>query len=100
MITSEDVLLVEFMYFVFTCMPGEWVTIGDSGLEDVPLAKFMYLVFTGMQGERVTGGDSGLEDVPLAEFMYLVSTRMPGESYSWWLNQVFVMFVWHLPSVS
>ena len=46
MITSEHVPLVEFTYLVFTCMPGERVTIGDSGLEDVPLVEFMYLVFT------------------------------------------------------
>ena len=45
---GEDVLLVEFMYFVFTCMP---VTGGDSGLEDAPLVEFMYLVSTHMPGE-------------------------------------------------
>ena len=36
----EDVPLVEFMYRVFTYMPGE----------DVPLVEFMYPVFTCMPG--------------------------------------------------
>ena len=34
---------MEFMYLVFTRMPGE--------TEDVPLVEFMYLVFTRMPGE-------------------------------------------------
>ena len=57
----EDVPLVEFMYLVFTRMPGE----------NLPLVEFMYLVFTRMPGENL----------PLVEFMYLVFTRMPGERY-------------------
>ena len=32
MVRNEDVPLVEFMYLVFTCMPGESYTVGDSGL--------------------------------------------------------------------
>ena len=60
-------LLVEFMYLVFTRMPGKshhrW-----------PLVEFMYLVFTPMPGESY-------HRWPLVEFMYLVFTPMPGESY-------------------
>ena len=95
----EKVLLVEFMYLVFTRMPGErmyfWWSVctlylhacqgrecSSGGVyvpciytharwENVLLVEFMYLVFTRMPGETV----------PLAEFMYLVFTRMPGESY-------------------
>ena len=48
--------LVEFMYLVFTLIPGE------------SLVEFMYLVFTLIPGES------------LVEFMYLVFTFMPGES--------------------
>ena len=42
-IILEDVPLVEFMYLVFTRMPGE--------TEAVPLVEFMYLVFTRIPGE-------------------------------------------------
>ena len=42
--STEDVPLVEFMYLVFTRMPGK-------STEDVPLVEFMYLVFTRMPGE-------------------------------------------------
>ena len=56
------------------------VTVGD-----VRLVEFMYLVFTRMPGEsyrrRCTSGGVTVGDVPLVEFMYLVFTRMPGESY-------------------
>ena len=40
-----DVPRVEFMYLVFTCMPGE------SYRGNIPLGQFMYLVFTNMPGE-------------------------------------------------
>ena len=76
----EDVPLVEFMYLVFTRMPGE---------NPVPLVEFMYLVFTRMPGKNsvvefmylVAPRMPGKSPVPLVEFMYLVFTRMPGESY-------------------
>ena len=64
---TENVPLAEFLYLVFTRMPGE------SYLR-VPLVEFMYLVFTRMPGESYLS-------VPLVEFMYLVFTRMPRESY-------------------
>ena len=39
-----DVPLVEFMYLIFTRMPGE-------NYRRVPLVEFMYLVFTRVPGE-------------------------------------------------
>ena len=47
MVTLEAVPLVEFMYLVFTRMPGE----SYLRFEDVPLVEFMYLVLTRMPGE-------------------------------------------------
>ena len=49
--------LVEFMYLIFTCMPGESYRRQLKSLSlylcdiYVPLAEFMYLVFTHMAGE-------------------------------------------------
>ena len=58
--------LVEFMYLVFTRMPGE--------SRCTSRVEFMYLVFSrGIPGEsRCTSR---------VEFMYLVFTRMPGGVY-------------------
>ena len=108
---TVNVPLVQFMYLVFTRMPGE------SYCGNIPLMEFMYLVFTRIPGESYCGCTSGgvyvpciytharwellwmylwwslctlylhaclvrvTVDVPLVEFMYLVFTRMPGESY-------------------
>ena len=59
--------------------------IGTELLENVPLLEFMYLVFTRIPGDVLTlfaPGKIGievLEDVPLLEFMYPVFTRIPGD---------------------
>ena len=40
---DDDVPVVEFIYLVFTCMPGG-VTVGDSGLLLCPLSVECYLL--------------------------------------------------------
>ena len=86
---TEDVPLVEFLYLVFTCMPGESYRRCTSGGVSVPCIYMharwelqkMYLwwslctLYLHACQVRVT------EDVPVVEFLYLVFTCMPGESY-------------------
>ena len=61
-LTHKGVTLMEFMYLVFTRMPGE-SRRNKLAHKGVTLMEFMYLVFT------------------LMEFMYLVFTRVSCERY-------------------
>ena len=82
-VCHEDVPLVEFMYLVFTRIPGEsyrwWLGSLLLHLCDV----FRVLINSLVCWFRSININQLLTDVPLVEFMYLVFIRMPGESYHW-----------------